>query len=316
MSWERDPLWAKARLFFERAFAEPREHPSFGLWCSLGLELLARAAVASISPTLLAEPDREQKNLLHALNRGSEKIPRKSIAATQVLKLCSTLFPQFTKEDYEVSLALIQRRNDELHSGAAAFEEYPQGQWLRGFYSACKSLTNAMGESLERLFGPEEAKAANDVLQESLEEVKREVLKSVALHKRDFGAKPVEEQGVLRRKAEDAGALLSTQRHHRVTCPACGAVATVQGSAVGKANVEHVEDTIVVRQSIAPTSFSCSACGLKMQGYGQLTAAGLSDPYARRTTYSPEEYYGLVAPEQMEEADEPDELPGREYDNE
>ena len=73
MSWERDPLWAKARLYFERAFAESREDPRFGLWCSLALELLARAAVASVSPTLLAEPDNEHRFLLHALNRGSEE---------------------------------------------------------------------------------------------------------------------------------------------------------------------------------------------------------------------------------------------------
>jgi hypothetical protein len=59
MSWERDPLWAKTKLFFERAFNEPREDPIFGLWCSLGLELLGRAALSSISPTLLAEPDKE-----------------------------------------------------------------------------------------------------------------------------------------------------------------------------------------------------------------------------------------------------------------
>src|SRR5580692_11097907 len=81
VSWERDPLWAKSRLYFERAFAESREDPRFGLWCSLGLELLARAALASISPTLLAESDREHKFQLHALNRGSETVPRRSIGS-------------------------------------------------------------------------------------------------------------------------------------------------------------------------------------------------------------------------------------------
>src|SRR5713226_5553634 len=92
MSWERDPLWAKARLYFERAFEVPRDDPRFGLWCSLALELLARAALASVSPTLLAEPDREHKFLLHALNRGSQKTPRRSIGTAQVFDLCKTLF--------------------------------------------------------------------------------------------------------------------------------------------------------------------------------------------------------------------------------
>jgi hypothetical protein len=70
MIWERDPLWAKAKLFLERAFEYPADDPQHGLWCSFGLELLARAAVASVSPTLLAEPDRDHQNLLHALGVG------------------------------------------------------------------------------------------------------------------------------------------------------------------------------------------------------------------------------------------------------
>ena len=36
MSWERDPLWVKAKLYIERGFAFPREDPQFGLWCALG----------------------------------------------------------------------------------------------------------------------------------------------------------------------------------------------------------------------------------------------------------------------------------------
>ena len=88
MSWERDPLLAKARLFFERAFDESQDDPIFGLWCSLGLELLARPALAAISPTLLAKPDNEHKYLLHALNRGLESTPRISLNAVQVFGLC------------------------------------------------------------------------------------------------------------------------------------------------------------------------------------------------------------------------------------
>src|SRR5437867_12953061 len=118
MSWEKEHLLTKARLYFERAFAFPREDPRFGLWCAMGLELLARAAIAGISPTLLAEPDREQRFLLHALGRGSETTGRRSIGTAQVLALCGKLFPQFGPEQQDAARALINRRNDELHTGA------------------------------------------------------------------------------------------------------------------------------------------------------------------------------------------------------
>jgi hypothetical protein len=64
MSCEKDPLWAKSKLYFGYALEVPRDDARFGLWCAMGLELLARAAIASISPTLLADPDHNQKNLL------------------------------------------------------------------------------------------------------------------------------------------------------------------------------------------------------------------------------------------------------------
>jgi hypothetical protein len=48
-------------------------------------------------------------------------------------------------------------------------------------------------------------------------------------------------------------------------------------------------------------SFACSACGLKLQGYSELDAAALGGSYTRTTYYSPEEYYGLVDPSDINE---------------
>ena len=170
MSWEKEPLLAKARLYFERAFAQNREDPLFGLFCAIGLELLARAAIANVSPTLLAEPDHEQQNLLYALNRGSVS-KRRSIGAARVLKLCHRLFPEFTGEDITAAGALTGRRNDELHSGDAAFAEYSTQHWISGFYHCCNSLATILGENLDRVLGPEEASIATRVLREAEKEV-------------------------------------------------------------------------------------------------------------------------------------------------
>lgn len=299
MSWERDPLWAKARLFFERAFDESRDAPTFGLWCSLGLELLARSALASISPTLLAEPDREHKYLLHALNRGSERVPRKSIATVQVFSLCCTLFPAFTKDDFTAAMALINRRNEELHSGGAAFDEYPSTQWLAGFYRACNLLSAAMGESLTSLFGEDEASVANETLTENQNDVKQYVESSVASHRKVFEDRSEGDRKDAAAEAEKLGTGLATQRHHRVVCPACKCVATVQGRSFGKEHISHDEGMIIVRQAVVPMSFACSACGLKLEGYAQLETAGLGGRYQRKTTYSPDGYYGLIDPEDI-----------------
>jgi hypothetical protein len=297
MSWERDSLWSKSRLFFERAFDESREDPLFGLWCSLGIELLGRAALASVSPTLLAEPAPDHRYLLHALNRGSEKIPRKSISTGQVFGLCRILFDSFSDEDLSAALALINRRNDELHTGTAAFDKYPSKVWLPGFYRACESLAKSMGESLKSLFGKEEAKIAARMISEFQKEAKQRVLSAIAAHRRVFEAKSPKERASAGTMAKQHVAKLSHRRHHTVTCPACGCAATVQGEPFGVERVSDEGGLIVVRRSMSPRSFSCSGCDLKLLGYAELHAAELGGQYTRRTEFSPEEYYGLINPE-------------------
>ena len=317
MSWERDPLWAKARLFFQHAFNTRRDDTTFGLWCSLGLELLARTTLASVSPTLLALPDPEQKNLLHVVHKESQIQSPKSIPAARVFDLCRRMFPVFSEEDQKVALALLNQRNAELHTGAAAFEEYRSSQWLVGFYHACKSLTAVLGESLEDLFGEGEAKFADDMLAEDRKNLKTEVLSAIAAHKRVFQMKPPDEQEVAKHEAEKLGNKLSTQRHHRVKCPACNCTATVQGRPFGKEHVTHEESgEIVVRQAVSPTEFSCPACGLKLATYAQLETAGLGDHYTRKSTYSAEEYYGLINPDDLDSYIESQARDFLEYDNE
>ena len=294
MSWECDPLWAKSKLFFERALAESREEPIFGLWCSLGLELLARSAISSISPTLLAEPDNEHKYLLHALNLGSDRIPRKSISSIQVLFLSKTLFPQFTEDDYTCAKAMINRRNEELHTGSASFEEYKTTTWLAAFYKCCKSFCDVLGENLVSLFGEEEAKIAEEMIAVNRNDVRQRVASLVAAHKKVFERKGQSEQDNLREKAEKRGNEQAAKRHHRVICPACGCVSTVQGNAFGKEIVTSDKEKVVVRQAVAPILFECQACGLRLTGYAELEAASIGGQYTRRTTYTPSEFYGLI----------------------
>jgi hypothetical protein len=206
MSWERDPLWAKARLFFERAFNESRDDPAFGLWCSLGLELLARAALASVSPTLLAEPDNEHKQLLHALGRGSDRVPRKSISTAQVFALCRQLFgTSFTEDDFKAAMALVNRRNEELHTGAAAFEQYQPKEWLPGFYRVSRNLAEAIGETLDNLFGNEEAEVAQETLAENENDTRQRVKSAIAAYARVFREKPEAERRTAAERAEKQG---------------------------------------------------------------------------------------------------------------
>lgn len=263
----------------------------------MGLELLARSAIAKVSPTLLAEPERDHQNLLHALNLGGLKTQRKSITTIQVLSLCQTLIIEFTDAEFKVASAIINRRNEELHSGGAAFEEYPTQQWISGFYKCCKILCEFQNETLKSLLGEEIEKEAETILAAVAEEVIGKTKSLIAAHKKVFEGKESSEKISLKEIAYNNSEELASKGHHRVDCPACDCTATILGEPYGKANVEHTEDGIVVRQSILPTKFVCLACGLKLNGYNSLSAASIGNHYNRRITYSPEDYYDLINPE-------------------
>lgn len=299
MSWEKDAIWSKAVLFMEKASAEDREKETFGLWSALGLELLARSAIANTSPALLAEPDKDQKNLLHAFGIGSGGSP-KSISTIQVLSLCRVIIPSFTEDEFKSASALLNRRNEELHTGAAAFLTFPTQTWLPGFYRCCKILAEHQGQSLESLFGEAGAKIANQTLCKVEEGVTQRVKSLIAAHAKVFDSKEPEEKARLSSEATAQGEALSHKGHHRITCPSCKSVATVQGSVYGGEQVEHKDSKIIVRESVVPSRFACPACDLKLNGYPDLLAAGLADHFTHRSEYSPEDYYELVDPNDHE----------------
>jgi len=290
----------------------------------MGLELLARSTIAHFSPTLLAEPDRDHKNLLHALDLGSAKIQKKTITTNQVLTLCKILIPEFTDELLTVASAITARRNEEVHSGTAAFSEYPAQKWLGGFYKCCKILCEQQKETLDTLFGKEESDAANKILGEIEEKDLASTKALISAHKKVFESNEKDEKLRLISEAEKQGELLSHQRHHRIACPACGCAATVKGDLYGRVQIEHVDNEIITRQSVIPTEFNCKACGLKLSGYGKLKAGDVAEHFTHRVHYTPEEYYDLIDPYDESAPDRIHEIHGyrqerpgyREWDNE
>jgi len=294
--WDSDSLWTKAQLFFERTFELPRDDPHFGLWCALGLEALSRAAVSSVHPGLLAESDRNHKHLLQVVRDVCTDTFR-SISTEQVICLCKEMFEHFKEDDVTVAKALSSRRNIELHTGTAAFAQYPQSQWLYGLYHACKILAETMDKSLADLFGNDEGNAATLILDSRRDETRAHVRKLINAARTMFDQNTSEERDRISMQAAKEADELAYVRHHRVTCPACQSAATVTGEVFGPERVEHNDDEVIVRRSVSPTEFCCSACDLKLSGYAELDEAGIGGLYTRRSTYSPSEYYGLLDPD-------------------
>lgn len=151
MDWGFDALYGKACTYVTRAHDEPVDSSLFGFWMSLALELLCRAALAKIHPVLLADPTNEG-NIQYVFGINPKSNP-KSVQAKTVFARCSVFIPGFTDKMSTHCLIMADRRNSELHSGAAAFENVDNSTWLPATLEVIEVLLKHMGVSIEDFLG-------------------------------------------------------------------------------------------------------------------------------------------------------------------
>ena len=295
MNWSKDALLSKAKIYFTKASSEDRDSMFFGMYCALGLELLARAALAKISPALLADPS-STENLLYALSLKDVGGKQKSIMTNKVILLCGELILDFNKDLQQVAILMTERRNEDLHTGGGGFAEYNIDNWIAGFYKACQVLGASMGETLETLFGRDTAKEANDIINEDAENIRKTVLDRINARKRTY-------QEDVENRPEDIDKVVAISEkevrekvyrgYHKVVCPCCGNSALIYGKEPmsGRETIEAEE--VVVRKEVTASSFQCGVCKLRLNSYAELKCAGVPLHYTNTYRYDPTEYFDI-----------------------
>lgn len=288
-TWDHSALLAKAELYAEQMLTHPKEDWLFGFWSSLVVELLGRAALAKISPTLLAD-GKDWNNILYATGGQptASRFTAKSIDTNQVFSRLKEIYPSFTQELENFCAIHSNRRNAELHSGETPFASLKESTWLPAFYSTSDSLLSIMGSDLGSFFGKEEALYAKKIIAAAEDKAAQTVKGLVKAHQTVWKEKDEDEQDALSSQAK-----VWSAKHfgHRVKCPSCECRSLVYGEASSAAKKTIDGDTITEKQSYTPNRFECIACGLKLSGLASLHAVGLSDSFTKTQTYEASEYY-------------------------
>jgi len=289
MPWNYDNLWNKAKKYFERGFNEDRNTELFNLWSSLGLELLARATLAKIHPSLLADPQ-QGDNILHACGYPSGKKEPRSVPISLVYQRCTVIIPEYTEADFKFCMSLMEKRNSELHSGELSFSDYPTSLWLPNFLKVCKILTEFQGKTLKDLFGEEDAKASENTIEAELKNRKSEVKKLIQEHKKQFEELELEDRLEKLKESKKKFVFGLKERHK---CPSCGASAVVEGEVVRYLEPRAEEDGIVEPIICMPTKFICYCCGLTLNNHNDVYAAGFGDQFIVDQWNDPKDYYQI-----------------------
>lgn len=305
MSWDENALWSKAKIHIDRAMKEDRTSENFPFWIALSLELLARAALSSVSPLLLAAPAKDDfASILYALRKPIGKAKPRSRDTAGVLNLCRQLVPDFGDDELKISLALADLRNEELHSGGSPFTNLPPSTWLTHFYRAADALCRFQKRNLQGLLGDEEYAAAQTMMSVDTANVKAKVQKTIHSHREAFLLKPDTEQKRLRKQSESRANTMAWEGGHKVTCPACQATTYIRGTEFAFKDPVLEDGEIVVRTTMLPAKLKCDACGLALDTHAELVEAGIGVQYTRTQRSDPLDYYSQ------------DMYDGPEYDNE
>jgi hypothetical protein len=289
MIWSYDSLWQKTKLYVARALGEEREGPLFPFWSALALEFLARATLASVHPALLADPT-DGENIMYVFGFGTTKNP-KSIPAKALFLRCQRAIPGFAEQDVKFSMSMVERRNQELHSGAPVFDDLPTALWLADYFRICKMLLSLQKKSLIDLFGAEEVAAAEKMIEAANEKLNYEAQVAMAAAAKQFKLLSPEDQEHMLQSSK-IRVLLKGSNARELTCPACGGSGVVHGEPVRTAETRLKDEMLVREVAILPTTFVCDSCGLKLVGHGLLHAAGLGGQFTIEDRQSPLEYYG------------------------
>jgi len=309
MPFSSDRLWAKAKVYFERAISsrDEGEFALFQLWAALALELLAKSTLANRNPVLLVDP-RDTESLYVACGQ-TKSTAVKTIPAHTVFERCRRLVSGFDDRDKNFCGEIFERRNGELHSALSPFEGVDIRSWQSRFWRIVKLLAEDQKKDLGALLGRKEAKEAREMVSGAARALEVAIRARIDRKRSSF---------ISRNPSAPPRLLEQLRTHARITtqarlddssssgtCPSCGCDGLLTGSAIeeheAEARYEEPPDqhtpggTFVVIETVCETEgFECFVCGLRLDSAEEIEIAGLPAEFVttREKDYEYEEEYG------------------------
>lgn len=283
-----DALYAKSQVYIRRGFRAQAasDFEEYQLWASLAMELLGKAALARVHPSLIADPQ-HYESLFAACERPISPDVR-TITSKTLFSRLRHIDPAFDARRQKVCEQMSLRRNSELHSGESPFSGMAAELWEREYWGTVVVLLEMQDQNLEGWLGLEDAKAPAAIVARAIEVRGWAVADRIKRASEDFLAKykdpgqrarVIAEAGRFRWHEEPSKVHLSADGDTRHDCPACGASAVLLGTLWHEEVVDEprfqnaytdVEDSYnhmeVVERLFSVEEFYCPACHLHLFG--------------------------------------------------
>ena len=228
--YDHEALWSKAKVFLNRAM-DPDSGRSFdeqALWASAALELLGKAALARVSPLLIAEPTEDGTNVLIATGLIEGTAQFASVRASTIFKRCQKAFRPFSASEAQ---KFANARNEYLHGADIGFMTLPPQAWWPRYWALAAILVTAQDRDIEGLVGPARISEVEGHLAQNTKNIEDRVEALIARAKQRLaqylaGTLPAKIQMEWRSNLDlTIGLSYSTAE----TCPACAESGVLEG---------------------------------------------------------------------------------------
>jgi hypothetical protein len=285
--YDHQALWAKAQVFLNRAM-DPGPDRSFdeqALWASAALELLAKAALARVSPLLIAEPTEDGLNILIATGLVQGNAQFTSVTASTVFKRCERAFKPFNAKD---AMNFAAARNEYLHGPGIGFMAIPPQAWWPRYWSLAVTLITAQDRDVEDLVGSDRLSVVEEHLARNAKNVEHRTQALIERARQRLaqyraGTLPARIQAEWRSASDLVSDLPCFAAHE---CPACEEDGILEGDGGEQLSFEYqydLEDGYPVGAeallSVPVMRFCCETCHLVLDDYEMITQAGLPDSF-------------------------------------
>jgi hypothetical protein len=293
-----DALFTKSQVYVQRAFRaqSATDFEEYQLWASLALELLGKAALASVHPALVADPQHFES--LFAACGCPISPDVKTITAKTLFSRIGHLDKNFDARRQRFCEQMSLRRNSELHSGESPFSGMSPEVWEPEYWGTIEVLLVMQEKNLDCWLGMEEAKAPAAILLKASQAREWVVSDRTKRAKEDFLAK-YRDPSQRKKLLEDSKNFswwdhrgdfyISADKAQPYKCPACEATAFLLGTLWNEEVVDtdetfygsgydddsYVEYFETVEKSFAVEEFYCPVCKLHFFGTAEIEAAGM-----------------------------------------
>lgn len=282
--YDHDALWSKAKVFLNRAMDDSAERSpdEEALWAAAALELLGKAALARVSPLLIATPTEDGVNVLIAAGLVEGDAKFNSVAASTIFKRCQRAFRPFNAGDAQ---KFADARNEYLHGASLGFV-LPAKAWWPRFWALASVLVTAQDREVAELVGDDRVATVEQHLEQNSKNVEHRTEALIAraqqrLAQYTAGTLPAKIQALWNADADLTLGLTYSTSH---PCPACGGSGLLEGNEYTDAEYEYeYEDpesfpSFWATLTVPGEYFSCPTCHLVLE-YDLLDEAGITENF-------------------------------------